>query len=108
MTETVVEQEKNFYILRNAGGDFMILIRARMNDADQPRVVYNGGEHAVLYRNVDSVVVLDFIHPSVREDLSQSEKLLVVETNDGSIIREYESRVTNLAGVPLPNNLVLE
>ena len=46
MTQSTVEQEKNYNILKNAAGDLMILIRARLDDAEQPQIIYNGGKHA--------------------------------------------------------------
>ena len=107
MKENLVEQEKNFNILKNPAGDLMILIRARMENAAQPRVIYNGGEHAVLYRNEGNTIVLDFIHPSVRADLERVINLLVVEAHDGAIVREYTAEVKHMKQIPLPNGLIL-
>ena len=107
MKENLVEQEKNFNILKNPAGDLMILIRARLEDADQPKIIYNGGKHAVLYRNDGNTIVLDFIHPSVRADLERVLNLLVVEAHDGSIIREYMAEVKHMKQIPLPNGLML-
>lgn len=107
MSENLVEQEKNFNILRNAAGDLMVLIRARLDDAREPRIIYNGGKHAVLYRNEDNTIVLDFIHPSVREDLKRVANLLIVEEHDGSVIREYMAEVKHMREIPLPNGLTL-
>ncbi|MBQ7413234.1 MAG: hypothetical protein IJV07_03055 [Alphaproteobacteria bacterium] len=107
MSESLVEQEKNFNILKNPAGDLMILIRARLDDSNHPKIIYNGGKHAVLYRNDGNVVVLDFIHPSVRADLERVLNLLVVEAHDGSIIREYMAEVKHMKEIPLPNGLQL-
>ena len=107
MKENLVEQEKNFNILKNPAGDLMILIRARLEDATQPKIIYNGGKHAVLYRNDGNTIVLDFIHPSVRADLERVLNLLVVEAHDGSIIREYMAEVKHMKQIPLPNGLTL-
>ena len=107
MSESLVEQEKNFNILKNPAGDLMILIRARLDDSNHPKIIYNGGKHAVLYRNDGNVVVLDFIHPSVGADLERVLNLLVVEAHDGSIIREYMAEVKLMKEIPLPNGLQL-
>ncbi len=102
MNQSIVEQEHKYNILKNAAGELMLLIRARLDDAVSPRVVYNGGKHALLYRNSVNVVVLDFIHPSIREDLTHAKRVLIVEAHDGSIIREYTSEVRFLKDIPLP------
>ena len=107
MAQNTVEQEKNFNIMKNPAGDLMILIRARLDDATQPKIVYNGGDHAVLYRNGGNTIVLDFIHPSIRADLERVMALLVVEAHDGSVIREYMAEVKHMREMPLPNGLVL-
>ena len=107
MTQNLVEQEKKFSILKNPAGDLMILIRARLEDAAAPKIIYNGGKHAVLYRNDGNTIVLDFIHPSVRNDLERVLNLLVVEAHDGAIIREYMAEVKHMKEIPLPNGLVL-
>ena len=93
--------------MRNPSGDLMILIRARLDDAIKPRMVYDGGDHAVLYRNAESTIVLDFIHPAVRSDLKRVPSLLVVEAHDGAIIREYMVEVKHMKSIPLPEGLNL-
>ena len=107
MSEPVVEQEKKYNILKNAAGDLMILIRARMNDAQNPRMVYNGGKHALLYRNEGNVILLDFIHPSIRQELNNASQILIVEAYDGSIVREYTSDIRHLKELPIPEDIIL-
>lgn len=97
-----MEQERKYDILQNASGDFMIAIRARMDDTSAPRIMYDGGEHALLYRNDDNVVMLDYIHPDVREPLVDAGRILIIEVRDGAIIREYNAPVKKIKKVPLP------
>ena len=107
MQNVSIEQERKFNIMRNPAGDLMILLRARMEDAVEPKIAYDGGDHALLYRNDDSMIVLDFIHPAIREDLGRVERLLVVEARDGAIVREYMVSVKHLKKVPIPKDLVV-
>ena len=106
MSIPLIEQEKNFNILQNESGKLMILIRARLEDVDRPKLVYNGGEHALLYRNDHNTVVLDYIHPAIRKALRQKKQVLIVETNDGAVVREYVCDVVYLKNVSIPKNLV--
>jgi len=106
MSKPLIEQEKNFNILQNESGKLMILIRARLEDADRPKLVYNGGEHALLYRNDHNTVVLDYIHPAIRKALRRKTQVLIVETNNGSVVREYVCDVMYLKSVAVPKNLV--
>ena len=106
MTKPVIEQEKNFNILQNEAGSLMILIRARLEDADAPKIVYNGKEHALLYRNDHNTVILDYIHPAIRKALRRKKQVLVVEASNGAVVREYVCPVTYLKDIPIPKNLV--
>lgn len=89
MVQHVIEEEKQYNILKNVSGDLLILIRARMDDAVKPQIVYDGGEHALLYRNQNNTVVLEYVHPEVRQDLKNITSVLIVEAQGGSI-RKYK------------------
>ena len=106
MSIPLIEQEKNFNILQNESGALMILIRARLDDAEHPKLVYSGGEHALLYRNEHQTIVLDYIHPAIRKSLRKQKRVLIVETNDGAVVREYVCDVVYLKNVSIPKNLV--
>lgn len=102
MAEHLIEEETKYNILKNISGDLMILMRARMDDAVQPQIVYDGGEHALLYRTKQNTVVLGFVHPEIRKDLSRLETILIVEAQGSSIVREYYSKVKQMKKIPLP------
>ena len=106
MTQPLIEQERNFNILQNESGKLLILIRARLEDAEAPKMVYNGGEHAILYRNDHNTVILDYIHPAVRKALRRIKQVLIVETNRGVVVREYMCDVVYQKNIPVPKNLV--
>ena len=106
MPTPIIEQEKNFNILQNESGNLMVLIRARLDDAVQPKLVYNGGEHALLYRNEHQTIILDYIHPAVRKALRKQKQVLIVETNEGAVVSEYMCSVTCLKNTPIPKNLI--
>ncbi len=97
-----VEQEKQFRIFKNAVGDLMFLIRARLDNPEQPRIVYDGNDHALFYRNDKMTILLDYIHPEIREDLKRARGVLVVEIQSESIIREYAAEIKILKEMPLP------
>ena len=96
-----IEQEKRYDIFKNIHGDLMIKIRARMDDITKPSLIYDGSEHAILYRNGANAVILDYIHYGVRKDFLNAERILVVETTDQSIVREYVLPVQQVKKLPL-------
>lgn len=102
MTSPKVEQEKKFDILRNPAGELLIVIRARIDSEEKPTIVYDGGEHALLYRNKVNTIVLDYIHPMVRENLGRVSSVLVVEAQGSAIVREYFATVKQTNKIALP------
>ena len=106
MAKQQIEQEIRYDILKNQEGEMLIKIRARMDDAKNPMIVYDGKEHAVLYRNEGNVIVLDYIHQQARSSLSDAKRVLVVEAQDGAIIREYRAGVQQVKQVPLPMQIL--
>lgn len=102
MQKTVIEQESKYDILRNSTGELLFIIRARLTNEEKPTIIYDGGEHAILYRNNNNTIVLDYINPNVRQNLINATKVLVVEAQGSSIVREYFSSVKSVEKVPLP------
>ena len=101
--ETVkTEQEKKFDILRNPVGELLIVIRARIDSEEKPTIIYDGAEHALLYRNANNTIILDYIHPMVRTTLLNASSVLIVEAQGNAIVREYFATVKQTKKVPLP------
>ena len=100
-----VEQEKSYGIFRNLQGDLLIKIKARIADAKKPVIVYDGKLHAVLYRNTENIIVLDYINERARPFLEKAKRVIVVEAHDEAIVREYVAPVQQVKQVPLPINI---
>ena len=96
-----MEREVNFNILKNGEGDLMLLVHVRMGGVEGSHVVYDGGQTALLHRTKEDIVALDFIHPTVRTDLKKKKEVLVVEVNEGTIVREYLAPVQAVKSLPI-------
>ena len=104
--QTGPEQEGYYDILQNGAGDLLISIRARAGEPDHPQIVYDGGKHALLYRQQGFSITLDFIHPDARAPLAHAESVLIVEFEGGELVREHEVPVRIVKKLPLsPENL---
>ena len=95
------EQEELYDILQNSSGDLLISIKARKHTPEEPKIVYDGGEHALLYRNKGTTILLDFIHPEARKPMFYSESILVVEFEGEDIAFEYEVPIRIVKKLPI-------
>ena len=77
-------------MLQNEAGEILILINYQNTEPDGPRIVYDGGEKALLYRSRESAFMLNNINLEARVPLSQVDEVLVVEIQDDDVAREYK------------------
>jgi len=101
----VLETEDFYDIIENAEGELLFSIKARQGGPERPKVIYGGGEHALFYRSLDQTVILDYLHPEVRDTLRKVSSVLVVEFHGDSIIREYNVPVRQVKQLPIPSDL---
>ena len=68
----------------------------------QPSVLYDGGEHAVLWRNPDEAIVLDYIPEAWRAKVMAAESLAVAEfnTKQRDIRAPYMAKIAKAEKMP--------
>lgn len=61
------------------------------NEPKDPLLVYDGNEHAVLYRNQEKGLILDYINPQIRSDLfkAQTVDFCEYDAKKEDIVRIY-------------------
>lgn len=100
------EQESFYEIHLNKYNELMISLHARNPEPESPVLIYDGGNHALLYRTPGSSVLLDFIHPEVRPYLLKAEQVLIAETQNYQIVREYTVVCRRVKNLPIDNAAV--
>lgn len=102
MSEVKKPEQETFYEVHvNKDDELMISLHARENDPVSPVIIYDGGAHALLYRTPDSTVLLDFLHPAVREYLKAAKSVLIAEVKEGTVLREYTAKCRFVKNLPL-------
>lgn len=84
------DTSSRYEILQNAAGEIMLIIHAREGEPDNPRIVYDGGDSALLYRNRESAIILEGIAEKAREPFLKVDQVLVVEVKNDDVAREYK------------------
>ena len=85
-----VDQESRYDILQNEEGDILIIINSRAGGPENPRLVYDGGEQALLYRSRESAFMLNSIAREARMPLKSVNEVLMVEIENDDVAREYK------------------
>lgn len=92
---------RRYDMLQNKEGEILIIIEKRPEEPDNPRLVYDGGDQALLYRSKVSATMLNTIAEQAREPLMNVEKVLIVETDDDDVVREYNAKVMHVRSLKL-------
>ena len=100
------EQESFYEIHLNKYNELMISLRAKEDEPQSPVLIYDGGDHALLYRTPQSSVLLDFIHPEVRPVLLNAKKVLIAETKNYQVVREYTAVCKQVKNLPIDETIV--
>ena len=59
--KTEVETESFYDVLSNADGELLFCIKTRSGSPEHPQILFNGEQHALLYRTAEQMIVLDYI-----------------------------------------------
>lgn len=89
MAEVSKQKNNEYGVLLNEEGEVLFAIRARLDGAQQPRMLYDGGDCAVFYRSKEHIIYLENLIAMVRKPLSQIKQVLFVEVFENAIVREY-------------------
>lgn len=69
-----------FVVAEGEEGEIYIFIDAQKDLPEKPRVIYDGRDHAVFVRSPEEKIILDYIHPEVRDKLRKAPGVVMVET----------------------------
>ena len=90
MADNETPQAGRYDILQNAAGEILIIIKYHKGGPENPRLVYDGGDTALLYRSRESAVFLDGINDKARGPLKSVDEILMVEVEGDDVAREYK------------------
>lgn len=98
-----MKQEKEYEAFIGDNGMIVFAITAKSGELDAPKIVYDGGDHALLYRSSEDIVVLDFLHPEIKHQMSRSSKALVAEIDydNETVISDYVAHIDQVFKMPI-------
>jgi len=91
-----------FYIIKqDEYGNILVFIPAPEGEKNKPVIIYDGKEHALLVRNPEQNIILDYINPDIRAELSGTKEAIVVEVEGESVTDSYELDVRHVEEIPV-------
>lgn len=99
MSEYVTEN--GFCIAEGEEGELYIFLKAKKDDPQSPKIIYDGRDHAIFMRNEDQKIILDYIHPDIRDKLRKAEKVVIVETLLENIKDSYIVDLQMVSNIPV-------
>lgn len=94
--------EGHYDILKEPDGRLTASIRYWAPEPNNPQLLYNGKEHALLYRSNTHMLILDYVNPDVRDDLKKAKEITITEHDESdNLIRSYTASVRFLPILPL-------
>ena len=109
MTNKKTAEQEDFYeAFLNKHNEIMFAIAFRESPPEDAKIIYDGGEHALFYRSPDKTIILDYIHPEIREPLKNSSNVLISEVTSFKVEREYDVPVKIVKQLPLDKEAVLK
>ncbi len=93
--------EKKFMVAEGEEGEVYFFIEAKKDQPHIPVIIYDGRDHALFRRNDTQNIILDYIHPSVREQLRKVPEVIIVEMILENIKDSYIAKMQHVDKIPL-------
>lgn len=99
-------KEKKFIVAEGNSGELYIFISAKKENPLSPQIIYDGFDHAIFLRNGNQKIILDYIHPDIREKIRHSPEVVIVETIMDNIKDSYFANVKMVEKIPVDWGLI--
>ena len=96
-------QEKEYQILPTTNGSLVFAISLKSTEPLDPKIVYDGGNHAVLCRSEKDMVVLDFLHPTAKKMMQSISEVHIAEIDysNKKMVRFYPVHIDQVFKMPI-------
>ena len=91
--EQMDKDTRHFDLLMNAAGDVMIVFDATENNPENPLLVYDGRNKAILYKSKKDIVPIYPIPKEAEPEMNRAKDILCVEVKDNKIVAQYSAKI---------------
>lgn len=95
------KQAKKYTLLKNPKDELLLVLDScKVAPGSTPHVLYDGGLHAIFYRDDENTIILDYIHPNVQKILAKCAEIYVGELDDENLAFDYMAKVEHVKKLP--------
>ena len=99
MSDQSDSMKNDYSIMQNDKGEITLIIHSQPDEPENPRIIYDGSDIALLFRNLASTLSIKNINAEIIEALNKNEEIFVVEEMCGEIQRQYKAEVRKVKDV---------
>ncbi len=98
-----IEKEEAYVAMPTTENEIIFAISVKMGEPKSPHLLYDGDEHALLYRDKKDVVLLDYLNSEVQKILQDSQKIYIAEIDykEKQLIRDYVVPIEKVVSYPI-------
>ena len=99
----VVEKEDAYVALPTTEDEVVFAISVKENEPEDPQLMYDNDEHALVIRKNISVVILDYLNTEIQSMLQNSKKVYIAEIDykEKRLKRDYEVPIALVEEYPI-------
>ena len=98
---TSYTKANKFIVAEGEAGELYIVMESQKAAPQSPKIVYDGGDHAIFVRSPEQSIILDYIHPDIRPQLRKVREVMVIETILDNIKSNYHVTMNIVDKIPL-------
>lgn len=99
-------QEKSYTVAEMKNGEMVVVIEFRGASPENPVIFYDGGHHALFHRSHEISVILDYLHPEVRQKLKDRSDITVLEVENDVVMVGYNVPVRMKSKLPINDDSI--
>ena len=91
----MVKEVVDYTFFKNTNNELMLVFPAMNKTPENAFIKYDGGDNAIVQfsKDEDDYIILPYIDKHIKLDLFSSEKVFVIETTNGEVVRYYYAKV---------------
>ncbi len=100
--DILIEKEDAYVAMPTTEDEVVFAISVKEEEPESPQLLYDKEDHALLVRNKDNAVILDYLNSEIQVMLQGAKKVFIAEIDykEKKLVRDYEVPVEFVKGYP--------